>query len=240
MRAQLDLRRPSVQQARTKRAPRRRRLFSGWGEHEEASPEPPAALRVGPLDFSSAAVHVMQMWELGPLVPVAPGKRARRALDAGFGALYDVTAGEVQPSARLRCRLPLPFAPDAVLRAAPNAELLLKVNVPVSVTGLRLGARLSLPWTNEQFDAVMAGTRIPWRPVFSCHLFSSADSGLLHFSPRGVELSERSIALGGDTVLRAAASLDFPSAWPPREGDDLRVRLDKLAVKTRLRYHQAP
>lgn len=233
---QLDLRRPSLQQARTaKREPRRRRLFQGW-EREQADEPPVPSLRVGPVDFSSAALHVMQMWELGPCVPVAPGKRGRRAVDLGFGATYDAAAAEVQPSARLRVRLPLPFAPDAVLRAAPTAELLLKVNVPLSSTGLRLGARLSLPWTEEQFDAVMTGVRIPWRPVFSCHLFSSSEGGLLHFSPRGVELSERSLTLGRDTALRAAASLDFPRAWPPREGDNLSVRVDKLALKTRLRY----
>jgi hypothetical protein len=218
--------------------PRRRRLFwMGGGDSSEADSGPPRALKVGGLDFSSASVRVMQMWELGPVVAVAPGKQQRRVVDFGCGAIYAAETGEMQPTGRLRVRLPLPLRPDAVLRVAPNPELCVKVNVPLSATGLRLGARLSLPWTNESFDAVMTGESIPWRPAFSCRLFSGADQGLLRFSARGVELAERSLALGADTALRCAASVDFPSAWPMEEGDDMKLRLDKLALKTRLRYH---
>jgi len=197
----------------------------------------PRVIKLGPLDFSSATLGVMQMWEAGPIVPVAAGKRQRRVYDAGVGVVYDAATGDVQPSARLRLRLPLPLRPDAVVRAAPNAELCLKLNLPLSVTGLRLGVRLALPWTNEQFDAVMTGAKIPWRPVFSCRLFSGADRGLVHFSTRGVELAEQSLNLGADTVLRCAASVDFPSSWPVQEGDDLRLRLEKLAIKTSVRYN---
>ena len=234
----LDLlsRRSKQLSAQAKR-PRRRRLFwVGGGEASEADAGQPRALKLGSLDFSSASLGVMQMWELGPKVAVAPGKQQRRAIDLGFGAVYAAETGEVHPAGRLRVRLPLPLQPDAVLRVAPNPELCVKVNIPLSVTGLRLGARLSLPWTNEQFDAVMTGDRIPWRPAFSCRLFSGADQGLVRFSARGLELSERSLALGADTVLRCAASVDFPSAWPMQEGEDLKARVDKLAVKTRLRY----
>jgi hypothetical protein len=142
-------------------------------------------------------------------VRVAPGKRARRACDIGFGAVYCADASEVQPSARLRCRLPpwLPLAPDVVLRLLPVPEASVKGSWPLPLTGLRLGARLTLPLGAEQFDAMQLGARIPWRPHFSCKLFSTAGErgSPLQFSPRGVELAEQSLALGRDTVLRVAA-----------------------------------
>jgi hypothetical protein len=150
----------------------------------------------------------MQMWELGPDVPVAPGKRARRACDVGFGATYVADEMSVQPSARLRLRVPywLPYAPDAVLRLLPAPEATLKGSWPLPGTGLRLGGSLSLPFGTEQFDALATGTPLPWRPQFRCKLYSSAEHGPFIFSPRGLELAEQSIALGRDTVLRLAAS----------------------------------
>ncbi len=150
----------------------------------------------------------MQMWELGPDVAVAPGKRGRRACDVGFGALYVADAGEVQPAARLRCRVPywVPHAPDVVLRVLPAPEAVLKGSWPLPFTGLRVAARLSLPFGTEQFDAVATGTAIPWRPLFRCKLATSADRGPLQFSSRGVELAEQSLRLGRDTVLRVAAT----------------------------------
>ena len=214
-----------------------RRLFRG---HDGDAASPSRALKLGPVDVSSATLGVMQMWELGPDVPVAPGKRARRAVDVGFGAVYVADAAEVQPAARLRCRVPhwVPGAPDAVLRLLPSPEAVLKGSWAVPLTGLRLGARLALPFGNDQFDALATGAPIPWRPVFRCRLFTSADRGPFQFSPRGLELSEQSLRLGRDTVLRVAATVDFPRQWPLAEDEPpLNVKLDKLALKTRLRYN---
>jgi hypothetical protein len=188
-----------------RRAPRRRTLFRSRGNEEE---EPARSLRVGPFDVSDMTLGVTQMWEVGPRVRVAPGKRARRACDIGFGAVYVANASEVQPCARVRCRVPhwLPYAPDAVLRLLPNPEAVLKGSWPLPGTGLRVAARLTLPWGNEQFDALALGEAIPWRPHFSCKLSTSADRGPLQFSPRGLELAEQRVALGRDTVLRVAAT----------------------------------
>ena len=203
-RTQLDVHRPTLAAvaARTKR-PRRRTLFRSREESDERR-----TLRIGPFDVSSATAGLMQMWELGPDVRVAPGKRARRACDFGFGAVFAADENAVQPVMRVRCRVPywLPFAPDAVLRLLPEPEAVLKGSWPVPLTGLRVGARLSLPFGAEQFDAVQLNARIPWRPHFSCKLYSSADRGPVQFSPRGLELAEQSVSIGRDTVLRLAAT----------------------------------
>ena len=126
--SQLDLRRPTLSQTSARRTSRRRSLFK-----DDVDDETPGALKLGPLS-AAVTLGVMQMWELGREVPVAPGKRARRAFDAGFGAVYDAASSSVQPCARLRCRVPpwLPFAPDAVIRLLPEPEALLKGScVPV-------------------------------------------------------------------------------------------------------------
>jgi len=195
-------------------------------------------LHVGPLAFSAASLAALQTWELGPRAAVAPGKRGRRALEAGFGAVATASrsGAEVLPSARIRVRLPLPFAPDAVLRLAPNAEAVVKVNLPLT-RSLRLSAALRLQWTNEEFDALATGEPIRWRPQFSCRLFSSPDEGLFALSPGGLELTERCVSLGNDTELKAAAALAFPSSFPVPEGEPpLHLRVSKLCIKTRLRY----
>ena len=195
-------------------------------------------LTAGPLAFQGAALTVLQSWEGGPHVPVAEGKRARRLVELGVGCSASATAagGELLPCARARVRLPLPGV-DVVLRALPQPEAVLKLDAPLFRSGLRLRASLRLPWTNDAFDAVMLGQPVPWRPEFSCRLCASPEgSSLLHFSPRGVSMTERALVLGGDTVLRAAASVDFPDSFPAREGDDLKLRIDKLALTTRVRY----
>jgi len=194
---------------------------------------------VGPLAFAEGEIRVQQVWELGPRITVTSGKRARRTFDFAAGAAVRATAlgVQAQPVARARLRLPV-CGLDAVVRVAPTAEARLTAELPLLDTGLRCRTSLCLPWTNEQFDALALGAAIPWRPLVACRIFTAPDSGaLLHFSPRGVTVTERSLVLGGDTVLRAAASLDFPSEWPPVEGnDELRLRVDKLALTTRLRY----
>jgi len=203
--------------------------------------EDSAFLSVGPLSFSEALLTVQQAWEGGPRVSVAPGKRGRRAIDFACGLAVSATASgaEVLPVARARLRLPLPGGVDAVLRLAPATEAVLKVDVPISRSGLRLGAALHLPWTNVQFDALALGAPIPWKPRFSCRLFSAPDAGLFHFSPRGITLTERSLVLGRDTVLRGSAALDFPQSFPFAEEEMLRLRVDKLSLSTRLRYGDA-
>ena len=231
---QLDLRRPTLSHASARRTSRRRSLFRDHEEDEAGS----GALKLGPLS-AAVTLGVMQMWELGREVPVAPGKRARRAFDAGFGAVYDASSSSVLPCARLRCRVPpwLPFAPDAVVRLLPVPEAVVKGSWPIPLTGLRVGAQLSLPWTNEQFDALALGASIPWKPQFRCRVYSSADRGPVQFSSRGLELAEQSLRLGRDTVLRVAATVDLPREFPlPEDEPPFRVNLDKLAVKSRLRY----
>lgn len=228
------MRRPTLSQASTRRTTSRRTLFRD-SESESAGA---GTLKLGPLS-ASVTVGVMQMWEVGREVPVAPGKRARRALDAGFGAVYDAATSSVMPCARLRCRVPpwLPFAPDAVLRLLPQPEALLKGSWPVPMTGMRFGARLSLPWGNDQFDALAIGQRVQWKPQFRCRVYSSADRGPVQFSSRGLELAEQSLRLGRDTVLRVAATVDLPREFPlPEDEPPFRVNLDKLAIKSRLRY----
>jgi hypothetical protein len=195
-------------------------------------------LTAGPLQFEGAALTVLQSWEGGSHVPVAEGKRARRLLEVGVGASASASAGggELLPCARARVRLPLPGV-DVVLRALPRPEAVLKLDAPLFHSGLRLRASLRLPWTNEAFDALMLGQQVPWRPEFSCRLSATpVGSGLLNFSPRGVSMTERSLVLGEDTVLRCAASLDFPDSFPIREGDEFKARVDKLALTTRVRY----
>jgi hypothetical protein len=59
----------------------------------------------------------------------------------------------------------------------------------------------------------------------------------VQFSPRGLELAEQSVRIGRDTVLRVAATVDLPREFPlPEDEPPLRVNLDKLAIKSRLRY----
>ena len=232
---QLDLRRPTLSQGSTRRASRRRSLFR---DNEDDASAPSGLLKLGPLS-ASVTLGVMQMWELGREVPVAPGKRMRRAFDVGFGASYEAATSSVQPCARLRCRVPpwLPFAPDAVIRLLPEPEALLKGSWPVPFTGLRVGVRLALPWTNEHFDAVALGAKIPWKPQFRCRVYSSADRGPVQFSSRGLELAEQSVRIGRDTVLRVAATVDLPREFPlPEDEPPFRLNLDKLAIKSRLRY----
>jgi len=232
---QLDLRRPTLAKTSGRRASRRRSLFRDNDDDDTA----PGVLKLGPLS-AAVMLGVMQMWELGREVPVAPGKRARKALDAGFGAVYDASSNSVMPVARLRCRVPpwLPFAPDAVIRLMPVPEAVIKGSWPIPFTqGLRVGAALLLPWTNEQFDALALGASIPWKPQFRCRVYSSGDRGPVQFSSRGLELAEQSLRLGRDTVLRVAATVDLPREFPlPEDEPPFRLNLDKLAIKSRLRY----
>lgn len=209
----------------------RRGLFRGGN----ADREPARPLRLAGLELGDATLAVLQCWEAGTEVDVAAGKRPRRAVELGVGASVDSSRLEVQPVLRLRMRLPrLPV--DAVLRVWPTAEALLKVCLPVPGTGLRVAARLSLPWTEEAFDALAAGQRPRLAPLFRARLLTSAEDGRLRFSSRGVELAEQSLRLGGDTVVRAAATVELPHTFPPTEDDALRLFLDKLSLKTRLRF----
>jgi len=163
-------------------------------------------------------------------------------MDLSLGAVFSADVGEVHPTARLRLRLPLPpashRAPDLILRALPLPEAVLKMSLPVLSTGLRLGAALSLPFGLEEFDAVMVGSPIQWQPRFRCKLSTGGEAGPLSFSPRGIEFTEQSLSIGRDTVLRVAALVDLPRAWPPETKDafPLTLRLDKLALKSRIRY----
>lgn len=118
----------------------------------------------------------------------------------------------------------------------PVAEALLKVTLPLPGTGLMVAARLSLPWTEEAFDAITTGRPLPFTPILTARLLTSSAGGRLRFSSRGVELAEQSIQLGAETILRAAATVDFPRQWPITEEDTVRLHLDKVAFKTRIRY----
>ena len=181
---------------------------------------PPRSVRVGPLDCSKASLQVLQLWELGPIVPTLPGLRARRSADLGFGALYSLDSGRVSAVARARARLPSPgpITLDGVLRAAPHPEALLKASAPLGASRTRLGFHLRLPLGWEVWDAVAGGAPLSLRPAFSLRLYSPPGSGL-QLSPRGVELGDHSLALGADSALRVAACVDLPRSLPLPPGE---------------------
>ena len=71
--------------------------------------------------------------------------------------------------------------------------------------------------SEQVWDAVAGGVPLQLRPQLSLRLFSPGSG--VSVSPRGIDLGDTSVALGADSALRLAASLDTPREWPLPPGE---------------------
>mmetsp|Transcript_31971 Transcript_31971/g.80762 ORF Transcript_31971/g.80762 Transcript_31971/m.80762 type:complete len:276 (+) Transcript_31971:206-1033(+) len=114
----------------------------------------------------------------------------------------------------------------ATLKLLPQPALKLHYELPLLDTGLVASLNYYCPFVED--------LRSPIHPPASImlRLDNRAGSGL-HFSPMGIELDERILALNATTSIRVAAGIGFPRQIPMPEGDKFGWRIHRLGLKTR-------
>jgi hypothetical protein len=145
----------------------------------------------------------------------------RPLLDFGLGASLNLDRSRLEPVARLKVAGLVSFH----LTPRPRLKVARVWRLPGTAMALRL--RYECPLTADCLSS-------PWQPP--ARLLLRMDNGVgsgVHLSPGGLELDERRVALGDNLALRAAATVLFPRSLPmPRGEDALRVRINRLSVKT--------
>jgi hypothetical protein len=145
----------------------------------------------------------------------------RPLLDFGLGAALNLDRSRLEPIVRLKVAGLVSF------HATPRPRLKIARVWRLPGTAMALRLRYECPLTCNAWAS-------PWQPParLALRLDNGVGSGV-HLSPGGVEFDERRVALGDNLAIRAGATLLFPRSLPmPRGEDALRVRVNRLSVKT--------
>jgi hypothetical protein len=157
-----------------------------------------------------------------PQSPAHSLRAPRPLLDFGLGASLNLDASRLEPVARLKIAGLVSFH---LFSPRPRLKVGRVWRLPGTSMALRL--RYECPLTPNALAA-------PWQPP--ARLLLRLDNGVgsgVHLSPGGIEFDERRVALGDGLLLRAGATVLFPRSLPmPRGEEALRVRVDRLSVKT--------
>jgi hypothetical protein len=158
--------------------------------------------------------------------PSSSLRAPRPLLDFGLGASLNLDASRLEPVARLK------------LAGLVSIHLLSPGSGAGARPRLKIGRVWRLPGTSMalrlRYDCPLTALSSPWRPP--ARVLLRLDNGVgsgVHLSPGGIELDERRVVLGDGLALRAGLTCLFPRALPvPRGSEPLRVRVNRLSVKT--------